>query len=115
MPMFFPSGPITRTSRARIFPLTLTNEPEEEKLREGKGRLKQPSSVETYSCRFVTDILRNLCRLIKHLSANVQANNHLLRSCNMGCSPEPTLNSHQYTALSTYDRPPTIFRHAASY
>src|SRR6516164_645052 len=115
MPSCLPSTPITRTSRARIFPLTLTNEPEEEKLREGKGRLKQPSSVETYSCRFVTDILRNLCRLINHLSAIVQANNHLQRSCNMGCSPEKSLNSHLYKALSAYDRPPTRFPRGASY
>src|SRR5215510_11392994 len=84
IPACLPSTPITRTSRARIFPLTLTNEPEEEKLRGGKGRLKLPSSVETYSCRFVTDIPPNLCWLNKHLSADVQANNHRKRPCNMG-------------------------------
>src|SRR5215470_7916939 len=75
MPMFFPSGPITRTSRARIFPLTLTNEPEEEKLREGKGRLKRPSSVETYSCRCVNGHTRNLHRLINQKLKIMQANN----------------------------------------
>jgi hypothetical protein len=35
---------MTRTSRARILPLTRTNEAGE-KLRETKGRLKTPSSV----------------------------------------------------------------------
>ena len=50
-PSCLPSTPMTRTSRARIFPLTLTNEAEEEEERGGKGRLKTPSSVETYSCR----------------------------------------------------------------
>src|SRR5438270_6799131 len=51
-PAWLPSTPMTRTSRARIFPLTLTKEPGEAEGREGKGRLKTPSRVETYSCRF---------------------------------------------------------------
>ena len=51
-PSCLPSGPITRTSRARIFPLTLTNGAEGEELREEKGRLKTPSWVGSYSCRF---------------------------------------------------------------
>jgi hypothetical protein len=40
---------MTRTSRARIFPLIRIKGTEEEE-REGKGRLKTPSSVEAYSC-----------------------------------------------------------------
>jgi hypothetical protein len=44
-----------RTSRARIFPFTLTNGPEEEERGE-KGRLKTPSSVETYSCSIIVCI-----------------------------------------------------------
>jgi hypothetical protein len=37
---------MTRTSRARIFPLTLTNELDGEECLGGKGRLKSPPSVE---------------------------------------------------------------------
>ncbi len=40
------STPMTRTSRARIFPLTRMNDAGDE-LRGGKGRLKRPSLVET--------------------------------------------------------------------
>jgi hypothetical protein len=43
-PSCLPSTPMTRTSRARILPLTRTNEAGE-KLRGAKGRLKTPSSV----------------------------------------------------------------------
>jgi hypothetical protein len=50
MPIILLSTPMTLTSRARIFPLTLTNEAEEEEERGGNGRLKAPSPVETYSC-----------------------------------------------------------------
>jgi len=46
---------MTLTSRARIFPLTLTNEAEEEEERGGNGRLKAPSPVETYSCNFLAN------------------------------------------------------------
>src|ERR1043166_3882375 len=49
-PSCLPSTPMTRTSRARIFPLTLTNEEEGEAERGAKGRLKTPSPVELYSC-----------------------------------------------------------------
>ena len=43
-PSWLPSTPMTRTSRARILPLTRTNEAGEE-LRGEKGRLKTPSLV----------------------------------------------------------------------
>src|SRR6266567_342377 len=56
MPSCLPSNPITRTSRARIFPFTLTNGPEGEEDLGGKGRLKTPSSVETYSCSLLWTI-----------------------------------------------------------
>jgi hypothetical protein len=46
--------PMTRTSRARIFPLILMNEAGEE-LRGGKGRLKTPSSVEKSLYRTVSN------------------------------------------------------------
>jgi len=45
-PRFLSCASMTRTSRARILPLTRTNEAEE-KLRGAKGRLKTPSSVVT--------------------------------------------------------------------
>src|SRR6185437_7890745 len=70
---------ITRTSRARIFPLTLTNEAEEAKLRGGKGRLKQPSPVETYSCRLITDISIYLWLLLKPRNSFTQVNNRRFR------------------------------------
>src|SRR5438270_13764782 len=49
-PSWAPSTPMTRTSRARILPLTLTNEPAKGEERGEKGRLKAPSRVEAYSC-----------------------------------------------------------------
>ena len=42
---------MTRTSRARILPLTLAKEPGDACGRGKKGRLKTPPSVETYSCK----------------------------------------------------------------
>src|ERR1051325_2592695 len=76
-PSCLPSGPMTRTSRARIFPLILVNEPWEEELRGEKGRLKTPSTV-VASC-----ILQHqsygqkplqLQRVINHETAAAQAN-----------------------------------------
>src|SRR5207237_739970 len=67
---------MTRTSRARIFPLTLTNEAEEAKLRGGKGRLKQPSPVEAYSCRWITNHINLYTPVHKPLISFVQVNNH---------------------------------------
>src|SRR5215471_4599731 len=84
IPSCLPSTPMTRTSRARIFPLTLVNEAEEEKLRGGKGRLKQPSPVETYSCRVLTTISPIVYPPIKHLIWIPQVNNQLSPHCCIG-------------------------------
>ena len=60
---------MTRTSRARIFPLTLTNELAEEELRGEKGRLKTPSSVEVYPCDTLDDFAnRYLARSAQYLA-----------------------------------------------
>src|SRR5258707_879385 len=56
-PSCWPAEPMTRTSRARIFPLILTYDPGEGE-REGKGRLKRPPPVGTYSCFALTIICK---------------------------------------------------------
>src|SRR5581483_2058584 len=63
-PNCLPSTPITRTSRARIFPFTLTKDAEEEEERGGNGRLKTPSSVCSYSCNQQTLYLQAPCLAI---------------------------------------------------
>src|SRR5438874_7851776 len=78
-PSCLPSVAMTRTSRARIFPFTLTNGPEEEEEREGKGRLKTPSSVETYSC-ISNELIGNCQCLAKHKFGNSQVNNCKIHS-----------------------------------
>src|SRR5690349_24499120 len=91
-PSCLPSTPITRTSRARIFPFTLTNGPEEEEEREGKGRLKTPSSVETYSCIDCSTItIATLDNLIVRIS---QANN-----CTGFCNNHVVLRDRQVGIL----------------
>src|SRR5262249_31594514 len=83
-PLCLPSMPMTRTSRARIFPLTLTNEAEEAKLRGGKRRLKQTPPVETYSCRWITDHINLYTPVLKPLMSFAQVNNKHLMAANYG-------------------------------
>src|SRR5215475_11593029 len=88
-PSCLPSTPITRTSRARIFPFTLLDGPEKEEEREGKGRLKTPSSVETYSC---TDFQKHIGTTASLLSDTLTPNNPFSQAniCYFSASFVPT-------------------------
>ena len=77
-PSIFFSASMTRTSRARIFPLTRVKEAAEGGVRGEKGRLKRPSPVLRCSCMLQMTSLRTLQRgkapLLAHTALIIHPN-----------------------------------------